>query len=72
MKTTECTLSCGSNENFDCAASDTRICITECTSKCSDDVSVKYLVPKPLWEYFGVNILLSHENNRVHLELWQQ
>ena len=72
METTECTLSCGSSEKFNCAASDTRICITECTYKCSDDVSVKYLVPKPLWEYFGVNILLSHENYRVHLELWQQ
>ena len=69
MKTTECTLTCGSSENFNHTASSLVICITECMYKCSDDVSVKYLVPKPVWEYFGVNILLSHENNKVHLEL---
>ena len=72
MKITECTLSCGSSEKFDHTASDIRICIIECLSKCGDDVSVKYHVPKPLWKYFGVNILLSHENYGVHLELWQQ
>ena len=72
MKTTECTLSCGSSEKLDHAASDIKICITECTYKCSNNVSVKYLVPKPLWEYFGVNILLSHEKYGVNLELWQQ
>ena len=68
----ECTLSNGSIEELDHAVSDLPAPIGECLSRCGDDVSVKYLVPKPLWEYFGVNILLSHENNRVHLELWQQ
>ena len=68
----ERTLSNGSSEEFDHAASDLRALIGECLSKCNDGVNVKYLVPKPLWKYFGVNILLSHENNRVHLELWQQ
>ena len=68
----ERTLSNGSSEEFDDAVSDPRAPIGECLSKCGDDVSVKYLVLKPLWEYFGVNILLSHENYGVHLELWQQ
>ena len=72
MKTTECTLSCGSSEKFNHTASDIKTCITECMYKCSDNVSVKYLVLKSLWKYFGVNILLSHGNYGVHLELWQQ
>ena len=67
----ERTLSNGSSEEFDHAVSDLRAPIGECLSKCSNNVSVKYHVQKPLWEYFGVNILLSHENYGVHLELWQ-
>ena len=68
----ERTLSNGSSEEFEHTASEKAAPIAECLSKCGNDVSVKYLVPKSLWEYVGVNILLSHENKGVHLELRQQ
>ena len=53
MKTTECTLSCGSSEKLDSIASDI---ITECMYKCSNDVSVEYLVPKTICKYFSMHI----------------
>ena len=63
------TLSFGSSEDFDSAASEVRICITYCTYKCGDDVSVKCLVPKAICEYFGT----YHEKKiGAHLEQWQQ
>jgi len=56
VKTTERTLSYGSNEKFNRAMSDFGIFITQCTSNCGDNLRIKYVVPKALCEYFGVNI----------------
>ena len=54
----ERTLSNGSSKEFDHAVA---VCelpapISECLSKCGDDVSVKYLVPKTTCKYFSMRI----------------
>ena len=49
-------MSNGNSENCDYVISDAPVTIAECTTKCGDDLSVKYLVPKPPWEYFGMNV----------------
>ena len=56
----ERTLSNGSGEkiNYEYAVSEVPALIAgKCTSQCGNDLSVKYLVPKPLCEYFDMNII---------------
>ena len=53
---TERTLSYRRSENVYCTASHVGIFVTQCTSKCSNKLCVKFLVPKAICKYFSMKI----------------